>query len=78
MGIEQVSKEIIDYLQGSCATLDEAIDVVLDGEEITEEQKTEIESEISGEIFCCATCGWWHENSDMADDSDNCVECEED
>lgn len=53
--------ELIEFLTGSCDTLDEGISSVL-GEDYSESDlsKSNLE-QIDGEIFLCDLCGWWYE-----------------
>lgn len=54
--------DIIYFLQGSCKSLDEAIEAITDGEigsqtAVTNEQ--ELCDRLDNTIFCCDGCGWW-------------------
>ena len=72
------TQELIEYLQGSCKTLNEGVSDITDGvfneDDLT---KNQIE-EIDNEIFCCSNCGWWCELSDQSEDGENCINCVED
>jgi rubrerythrin len=66
--------EFIEYLKGTCKSLFEACaDFEFEEEELTTGQLAMID----GEIFCCEQCGWWCENSEMSEDSDEqiCEDC---
>ena len=70
---------LIEYLQGSCKSLQEGIRAISD-EEFTEDDLTSADyEEIDNEIFECIECGWWHEVGDMSEDADEniCIECYE-
>lgn len=69
-------KELIDYLRGSCKSLDGGVRELfdIDGDDLTEEQLQEIDNE----IFHCSQCGWWYEIAEESgkDDSDLiCNDC---
>ena len=59
--------ELIEYLQGTCMSLDEGISDLypdLDSFNMTEEDHTHL----ALELFKCECCGWWFET---------CTECQE-
>lgn len=64
--------EIIEYINGTCHTLDEVVNQITEGEfqesDLTEEQI----SKIDNEIFLCEECGWWDEISDKCNETENC------
>ena len=68
--------QLIQYLQGSCKTLEEAI---RDSYDMSEGDLTEQDTDkIDSEIFLCSTCGWWCEISEMKLDSSDeqiCGDC---
>lgn len=69
--------ELIQYLQGSCETLDDGIRAVL-GDEYSEDDLTDEDRQtIDGELFLCAVCGWWYEVCEMSEDEDEqiCNDC---
>ena len=68
--------EIIDYLDGTCQTLDEAVQVVL-GEDQDSTCLTQHELQhIDESIFCCNGCGWWSEISNMSEEEEGCcIDC---
>lgn len=67
---------LCDYLEGTCKSLNEACsDLDIDVDDLTTEQLEGLD----GQVFCCATCGWWSEVADMgqcADGELTCRECE--
>lgn len=74
--------ELIEYLQGSCKSLDEGVFACFDLDNtdiITQEQHSQIENV----IFTCECCGWWCEAGDYADfenhtyNGDICSDCGE-
>ena len=71
--------QLIEYLNGSSITVDEAMRDLF---ELTEDDLGEEQEEIlNQEIFKCAQCGWWCEFSEESgvDDSDLiCNDCAED
>jgi len=70
--------QLIEYLTGSCVTVDEAMNDLF---ELSEDDITEGQEDVlNQEIFKCAQCGWWYEFAEEsgADDSDLiCLECAE-
>jgi hypothetical protein len=63
--------EIIDFLRGTCLTLAAALEDDEDGED------EDLTAGIDAEIFECAGCGWWCEQSEahegpMGDVCDDC------
>lgn len=65
--------EVINALEGSCGCLED---------HATEEEmrSTEFLAAIDDAIFCCATCGWWCEISELAEDEMGeqvCEDCHE-
>jgi len=79
-------REVVDYLQGSCKSIEEAlIDVTddkVDGLESLSNWQ-ELCSAIDDVMFLCAQCGWWCEAGDYAENQpddcngDICLECGE-
>jgi hypothetical protein len=73
---EQVN-EIKEALEGTCDTLDGAIqeftgDDSLSSNDLTSEQHSEIEQE----IFLCDDCGWWYAISDQSEtEAGYCENC---
>ena len=72
--------ELVQYLQGSCETLDEGIITVLGKEYETSDLSNANVHQIDGEIFNCSICGWWFEVAEMsAEESESvCFECHND
>ncbi len=70
--------KIIEYLQGSCNTINQAVAAVI-SEELDENFLTQKQlEEIDSELFCCETCGWWCEISDQGEDENGepaCKDC---
>lgn len=69
-------QNIIDYLQGTCMTLQAACQAYgYEEDDLTAPQLEEIDSQ----IFLCTTCGWWYEIADSSEDSPDgenvCIEC---
>lgn len=66
--------EVIEYLQGTCKSIDEALNECLDDEEVQWMSDVENEMEFCGfideRIFNCARCGWWCETGDWITDED--------
>lgn len=64
---------VIDYLQGTCLSLDEGICHVLGDEGIEEMRDIDNELEfcarIDDNIFLCESCGWWYGAGEWIDDS---------
>lgn len=77
---EEIS-ELIEHLQGTCDTLDGAIQEVLGDDFSSEDLSDENHDQIDLEIFLCADCGWWCEISQESEDSDEtervCDDCME-
>lgn len=70
---------IISTLQGTCDTLDGAVQEVC-GDDFSEDDLTlEQLGEIDQQIFLCVDCGWWCEISEMSDieDENVCDDCKE-
>lgn len=68
-------QKLIEYLQGTCNTLDSALDELFgcDSTEMTEDNHTEL----GLEIFLCEYCGWWCEISEVSDEDGVCMDCYE-
>lgn len=71
-------ESIIEYLQGTTRTLDEACQQHgFEWEELTEKDHAKIDEN----IFLCPTCGWWCETSEANESEsgeDVCDDCKED
>jgi len=65
--------EIIEYLKGTCESLDSGCHVcgcTFDDLSVEELQ------ELDGEIFMCGECNWWCELSEAnGDDGSVCTDC---
>jgi hypothetical protein len=74
---EQIEK-LIQYLQGTCMSLDEGISEIL-GENFTSNDLTTDEFEhIDNEIFLCEDCGWWCELIEESEENPRtCIDCNE-
>lgn len=57
--------EIIDYLQGTCKSFDEAVKLIADVD--CSNLSIDSLSEIDQHIFLCDECGWWHDTSESND-----------
>lgn len=80
---EKQIEEVVNFIQGSCESLDNAIAVVtedtidgLDGVTNWEE----LCAAVDRAHFLCAQCGWWCEVGDYAETQDNpngdiCTDC---
>jgi hypothetical protein len=71
---EQIS-ELIDYLQGTCNSLDDGIHAIIGEDFTTLDLSSENHEQIDGEIFNCDTCNWWYEVSSQSEDGSNCEDC---
>lgn len=79
---EQIEK-IIDYLQGSCKTMQDGITGITEDDNLSEEDITDEQmAHIDQEIFLCTDCGWWCEISEetkSVNDSElGCRDCNPD
>jgi hypothetical protein len=71
--------DLINYLQGTCMSLDEALMQLFDIDYMSDiENEMEVCQTIDNAIFLCYQCGWWCEAGDwITDESPNYVEGEE-
>mgnify|MGYP000188636058 CR=1 FL=1 len=75
----QKFEEFLQYIQGTCKTLDEAVQAVygeeFDSDSLSEEQTTALDNE----HLLCPQCGWWVEPSEMVEVSgeDVCSDCDD-
>lgn len=76
--------EVLEYLQGSCHSIEHALDVVTDGEINDLSQlanEDELHNEVERMMFLCVQCGWWAEAGDYAEvqpndgNGDICTDC---
>lgn len=71
-------QEVVDYLQGSCNTLDSGLELIHPKEK--EEGFSDddlIESDyqfIANQIFLCDDCGWWCEIQEQSEEG-SCEDC---
>jgi len=58
--------ELIDYLQGTCKSLEEGCQEVfgISSDELTVKETNDLDMA----IFLCEECGWWFEISEMSDE----------
>lgn len=62
-------EEAADELLGTCETGDEVCERMgIDVSDLEDRMAEE-------DIFRCATCGWWCEMHEMADEDGNCEDC---
>lgn len=57
---------VVEYLQGSCESLDSAIELLFSGtefEDLTEEDL----STLDNAILNCPSCGWWVDSGEMGE-----------
>lgn len=72
-------EEVIDYIQGSCMRLDQAIYDVTEGvfeglEDVTNWQQ--LCASLDNAHFLCSVCGWWNEAGNYAEGEDDvCTDC---
>lgn len=68
------AEDIAESLQGTCKSLTEALEEH-DAEKLEDDMAFCLE--IDQLVFCCESCSWWSEMSEMSDESDMiCVECD--
>lgn len=63
-------QELIDSLQGTCQTMNDALPEGMDDLDLTSEDH----DSISNQIFNCTECGWWYESYEE-DDNGHCEGC---
>lgn len=72
-------EQLVQTLQGSCMSLDDGVQEVFGDEHDGSSLPMEYLNALDQELFLCATCGWWYEICDNADDGidneNNCVDC---
>lgn len=66
--------ELVQYLQGTCKSLDEGVREVYGEDFDVNELSDEDTSHLDQEIFLCDTCGWWCEICEE-DGEGNCQDC---
>lgn len=58
-------EKIINYLQGSCMNMEEAIHHTTENDDLCEDDITESQmAHLDQEIFLCTDCNWWCEISE--------------
>lgn len=72
----EVIRRIAENLEGSCQSLDAA----LDRENLTQGSlEQEDRDQLDDMVFCCDGCGWWHGTDERdtieAEDGDFCGSC---
>ncbi len=79
--------EVVNGLQGTCQTIDNIINMYIADDDIegVDDISNEMElcDAIDNALFECATCGWWCEAGDYAENQNNpsgdiCSDCNED
>jgi len=67
--------DLIEYLQGTCMTLDEGInDLYPDCDSMI--LTTDDHTAIDNEIFLCEDCDWWYEICEQSEDEPTkCKDC---
>lgn len=73
--ISKLWDEIVQHLNGSCNSLTQTLDLF--GAEYLEDDMEFLEY-LDSEIFCCETCGWWSELSELGhnESAQTCIDCE--
>lgn len=77
--------ELIQYLQGTCNSLDEGVNTILGEDYDSMSLSEDNHNQIANEIFLCDTCSWWYEaceiyespESGAEDTCQDCGECSE-
>jgi len=71
--------EFIQYLQGTCMSMDEAKTKFFEDEDVNADDDFTADQldTICSEIGCCETCGWWVEVCEL-DEDENCQDCQDD
>ena len=71
------TEQLIQYLQGSCHTLADAVEYMFQIEE--DDLSDENRDQIDDELTLCEMCHWWSENSNICTETDlcgtDCIEC---
>jgi hypothetical protein len=67
-------QETVEYLQGTCLSINDALNQVLGDKGIEEMSDVDNEIEfcdyIDQRIFLCSQCGWWYETGEWVTDQD--------
>lgn len=73
-------EKIINYLQGSCMNMEEAIHHITENDDSVDEMSMTEEqtNALYAEIFLCDACGWWFETCEACNETDDCggTDCE--
>lgn len=70
---EQLARDAAERLQGTCQSLTILLEEL--GHPEAEDVSAFTET-LDAEVFCCDTCGWWCEQSEMSEDEDwVCDDC---
>lgn len=68
-------QEVVDCLQGTCQTLETALDSC----EVDHVHRENVMGRLleEGEIFCCDACGWWCDTDELHNMADRelCNDC---
>lgn len=73
--MKEISAETIaEELRGTCKTL-ECVLEENDAEGL--ENSMEFCAQLDDIVFCCESCGWWCETSEMGNEQQVCFDCEE-
>ena len=70
---EQIN-ELIDYLQGTCKSLDQGIYELFDIDHSDVTNDMAMYNQIDNAIFNCGRCGWWCEVGDWIIQEEFCGE----
>lgn len=73
--IREKAEKIIDYLNGTCMSLQEALEKY-NAEGL--ENNSEFCAILDEKLFECERCNWWHEQSEMPERNDDrwiCADC---
>lgn len=68
-------EEVIDYLLGTCKSLDEGISEIYEDKDFTDLTLNQC-TILDDNIMCCECCGWWV-NSHEIDENNFCEDCQE-
>lgn len=72
--LSDAAARVADHLRGTCKCMHNAL-TELDLPDGIDYDATFC-SELDQQVFCCTTCDWWCELSEMAEDQDGvCTDC---
>lgn len=60
-------QEVVDYLQGNCVSIGEALYTLFETSQADLENELEFCDYLDGRLFLCCQCGWWYEVGDWTD-----------